>query len=188
LTEFLGSNVKLLLLCCYFFNQLFNSNTDRDLSQFRFDILFLESGDTDIFNVLFVGQQRSLQDVFETKSGSFQIESEPGDGLNLLPMAILHGLVAHQLEQGTDVVEVVDGLLQRVEGRPLLQGLGQLSATILELEEFVVDVLDVDLGPGDVVVVVDAVDDVVVKLVETLQQIQLLLDLVQLRLWTINNI
>jgi hypothetical protein len=32
------------------------------------------------------------------------------------------------------------------------------------------------------VVVVDAVDDVVVKLVETLQQIQLLLDLVQLRL------
>jgi hypothetical protein len=38
------------------------------------------------------------------------------------------------------------------------------------------------------VVVVDAVDDVVVKLVETLQQIQLLLDLVQLRLWTINNI
>jgi len=170
------------------FSAFLNSSTDRDLSQFRFDILFLESGDTDIFNVLFVGQQRSLQDVFETKSGSFQIESEPGDGLNLLPMAILHGLVAHQLEQGADVVEVVDGLLQRVEGRPLLQSLGQLSATILELEEFVVDVLDVDLGPGDVVVVVDAVDDVVVKLVETLQQIQLLLDLVQLRLWTINNI
>ena len=97
-------------------------------------------------------------------------------------MPVLHGLVAHQLEQGADVVEVVDGLLQRVEGRPLLQGLRQLSAPILELEELVVDVLDIDLGPGDVVVVVDAVDDVVVQLVETLQQVKLLLDLVQLRL------
>ena len=95
-------------------------------------------------------------------------------------MPILHGLVAHQLEQRADVVEVVDGLLQRVEGRPLLQGLGQLSATILELQELVVDVFDVDLGPRDVVVVVDAVNDVIVELVKTLQQVKLLLDLVQL--------
>ena len=94
-------------------------------------------------------------------------------------MPILHGLVAHQLEQRADVVEVVDGLLQRVEGRPLFQCLGQLSATILEFQELVVDVFDVDLGPRDVVVVVDAVNDVIVELVQTLQQVELLLDLVQ---------
>jgi hypothetical protein len=50
----------------------------------------------------------------------------------------------------------------------------QPHAPVLELEKLVVDVLDVDLGPRDVVVVVDAVDDVVVQFVETLEQVQLL--------------
>ena len=71
-------------------------------------------------------------------------------------MSILHRPITHQLEKRADVIEVVDRLLECVERRPLLQCLGQLAATVLELQQLVVDVLDVDLGPRDVVVVVDA--------------------------------
>ena len=71
-------------------------------------------------------------------------------------MTVLHCFVAHQLKKWTNVIEVVDGLLEGMEGGPLLQCLGQLAATVLELQQLVVDVLDVDLGPRDVVVVVDA--------------------------------
>ena len=60
-------------------------------------------------------------------------------------MPVLHGLVAHELEEWADVVEVVNGLLERVEGRPLLQGLGQLPAAVLELHQLVVDLLNVHL-------------------------------------------
>jgi len=58
-------------------------------------------------------------------------------------MPVLHGLVAHELQQRADVVELVDGLLQGVESRPLLQALGQFAASVLELHQLVVDLLDV---------------------------------------------
>ena len=128
----------------------------RDLSQLGLDVLFLQGRYADVLNVLLVGQEGRLEDVLEAESRPLQVEGESGDALDLLPVAVLHGLVAHQLQQGTDVVEVVDGLLEGVEGRPLLEGLGQLPAPVLELQQLVVDVLDVDLGPRDVVVVVDA--------------------------------
>ena len=162
-------------------------STHRDLPQLGLDILFLEGRDTDVLNVLLVGQQRSLQDVLQAEPGPLEVKGEPGDGLDLLPVPILHGLVAHQLQQRADVVEVVDGLLEGVEGGPLLEGLGKLPASVLELQKLVVDVLDVDLGPRDVVVVVDAVDDVIVELVQTLEQVKLLLDLVQLRLFGVRK-
>ena len=43
-----------------------------------------------------------------------------------------------------------------MESGPLLESLGEFPAPVLELKELVVDVLNVDLGPRDVVVVVDA--------------------------------
>ena len=97
-------------------------------------------------------------------------------------MPILHGLVAHQFKQRADVVKVINRLLKGVERRPLLQGLGKLTTPVLELKELVVDVLNVNLGPRYVVVVVHAVYDVIVELVQTLQQVKLFLDLVQFRL------
>ena len=88
--------------------------------------------------------------------------------LDLLPMSILHRPITHQLEERADVIEVVDRLLQCVERGPLLQCLGKLSASILELHEFIVDILDVDILPRNAVVAVDAVDYVVVQLVKSL--------------------
>ena len=45
-------------------------------------------------------------------------------------MARLHCFVAHELEERADFIEVIDGLLQSEEGRPLLQGLGKFSAPV----------------------------------------------------------
>ena len=84
--------------------------------------------------------------------------------LNPLPMARLHCFVAHELKERADFIEVIDGLLQSKEGRPLLQGLWKFSApvkrevfadkqnTILpvaEIHQLVVDVLHIDLLPQD---------------------------------------
>ena len=88
--------------------------------------------------------------------------------LNLLPMPVLHRPITHQLEERADVIEVVDRLLERVERRPLLQRLGKLSASILELHEFIVDLLDIDVLPRNAVVAIDAVNDVVVQFVQSL--------------------
>ena len=114
--------------------------------------------------------------------------------LNPLPMARLHRFVAHELEERADFIEVIDGLLQSKEGRPLLQGLWKFSApvkrevfadtqnTILpvaEIHQLVVDVLNVNFLPEDGEVSVDAVDHIIVELVQPLQQVKLLLDQVK---------
>ena len=56
---------------------------------------------------------------------------------------------------------------------------GQFAAAVLELDELVVDLLDVDVAPKDLVVGGDTVDDVVVEPVEFLQQIELFADAVE---------
>ncbi len=62
-----------------------------------------------------------------------------------------------------------------------LQGwtFGQFAATVLELDELVVDLFDVDVAPEDLVVGGDALDDVVVEPVEFLQQVELFADAVE---------
>ena len=45
-------------------------------------------------------------------------------------MARLHCFVAHELKERADFVEVIDGLLESKEGRPLLQGLWKFSAPV----------------------------------------------------------
>ena len=52
---------------------------------------------------------------------------------------------------------------------------------VLELDEFSVDLVDVDVHPANVVVTVQARQHIVVELVELLQQVQLLADTLQLR-------
>lgn len=49
----------------------------------------------------------------------------------------------------------------------------QLSAPILELHEFVVDLLNIDFSPRNIVVAADAVYDVIVQFVQLLEQIEL---------------
>ena len=83
-------------------------------------------------------------------------------------MPVFHRPIAHELEERADVIEVVDRLLERVERRPLLQRLGKLSASILELHQLIVDLLDIDVLPRNTVVAIDAVNDVVVQLVQSL--------------------
>ena len=83
-------------------------------------------------------------------------------------MPVFHRPITHQLEERADVIEVVDRLLERVERRPLLQRLGKLSASILELHQLIVDLLDIDVLPRNAVVAIDAVNDVVVQFVQSL--------------------
>lgn len=47
-----------------------------------------------------------------------------------LPVSVFHGLVGHQVQQRTQLVEVVDCLLERREGWPLLQALRQLATSV----------------------------------------------------------
>ena len=53
-----------------------------------------------------------------------------GGHLDPLPMAGLHRFVAHELKERADFVEVVDGLLQGKEGRPLLQGFRKFATPV----------------------------------------------------------
>lgn len=51
---------------------------------------------------------------------------------------------------------------------------------VLEVQQFIVDLVDVDIGPEDVVVAVHSVDHVVVEAIELLGQVQLLADVEEL--------
>ena len=80
-------------------------------------------------------------------------------------MASLHRFVAHELKERADFVEVVDGLLQRKEGWPLLQGLWKFPTPVkremladmhflqnkilpvAEIHQLIVDVLNVNFLP-----------------------------------------
>ena len=88
--------------------------------QFGLNVLLLHGRDTDVLNVLLVGEQRRLHDISESKSRSFQFKFELGEILNPRPVSELHGLVGHQLQDGADVAEVVDDLFEILECWPLL--------------------------------------------------------------------
>ena len=47
--------------------------------------------------------------------------------LDPFPMSELHRFAAHQLQKGTDFIEIVDGLLEGKEGWPLLQRLWEFA-------------------------------------------------------------
>ena len=88
--------------------------------QFGLNVLLLHGRDTDVLNVLLVGEQRRLHDISESKSRSLQFKFELGEILDSRPMSELHRLVGHQLQDGADVTEVVNDLLEILECWPLL--------------------------------------------------------------------
>lgn len=55
------------------------------------------------------------------------------------------------------------------------------TSPVLEFHELIVDLLNVDLAPRDVVVGGDAIDDIIIEFVELLQEVELFADLRQLR-------
>jgi hypothetical protein len=63
---------------------------------------------------------------------------------------------------------LTDCLFQFFEGVVFFQTFGQLSATVLEVQQIVVDLFDVDFDPGDVIVAIDCINDDVVETVEFL--------------------
>ena len=183
-----------------------------DHLQLCLNVLLFQGRDANILDVLFVWQQGRLHDVpqgqilplqiklvvCQALGGEFTLGNScfvSGGHLDPLPMAGLHRFVAHELKERADFIEVVDGLLQGKEGRPLLQGLWKFSAPVkrkadthflqntippvAEIHQLVVDVLNINFLPQDGEVPIDAVDHVVVELVEPLQQVQFLLDQVQ---------
>lgn len=65
-------------------------------------------------------QQRRVHDVPETEVLAVHVEGLVDDLRYALPVAGLHGLVGHEFQERTHVVEVIDRLLEGVEGRPFL--------------------------------------------------------------------
>ena len=57
-----------------------------------------------------------------------------------------------------------------------------MSLPVLELEQFIVDLLSVDVGPYQIEITVDRLQDAVVKTVQFLEQIEFPLDLLQSRI------
>lgn len=78
-------------------------------------------------NVLLELQERRVHDVPEAEVLAVHLKRSADHLCNALPVTRLHCLVGHELKQRTHVVEVVDRLLECVEGRPLLQPLRKLA-------------------------------------------------------------
>ena len=60
---------------------------------------------------------------------SVHIKLPFGHLLDPLPVALLHGVVQHPLEERAELIEVVDLCLEVYEGLPLLEAWGQLTAS-----------------------------------------------------------
>lgn len=65
-------------------------------------------------------QEWRVHDVPEAKVLAVHVEGLVDDLRDALPVAGLHGLIGHEFQERTHVVEVVDRLLEGVEGRPFL--------------------------------------------------------------------
>lgn len=81
-------------------------------------------------DVLLKLKQGGIHDVPEAEVVAVHLQRPADDLRDALPMTRLHGLVGHEFEERTHVVEVVDGLLEGVEGWPFLQALRELSASV----------------------------------------------------------
>lgn len=81
-------------------------------------------------DILLELQQGGVHDVPEAEVVAVHLQRPTDDFCDALPMARLHGLIGHEFEERTHVVEVVDGLLEGVEGRPFLQALREFSASV----------------------------------------------------------
>lgn len=80
-------------------------------------------------NIFHVAEQRCLHHIPEEKSIRVNVKFELCDLLYPLPVALLHGLVQHPLQEGTELVEVIDLLLEVVEGLPFLETFGKLPTS-----------------------------------------------------------
>lgn len=54
------------------------------------------------------------------------------------------------------------------------------TAPVLEVQQFLVDLLNIDVGPGNIVVAADFLQHVVVQVVEFLQQVEFLTNPLQI--------
>lgn len=80
-------------------------------------------------NILLATQQWGFHDVTQTEGIRVNLKLVSGDVGDALPVAILHGLVCHELQQRTSLVEVINGLLEFKESLPLLETLWELAAS-----------------------------------------------------------
>ena len=78
-------------------------------------------------NVLPELEQRSLHDVSELEGLGLHVKAVAGDLLQPLPVAIQHGLVSHHLQQRAGLIEVIDPLLQVIEGLPLFESFREFA-------------------------------------------------------------
>ena len=78
-------------------------------------------------NVFLVLQERRLHEVSQQEVLWLHVKGVSSDLGDPLPVTGHHGFVGHHLQQGTGLIEVVDGLAQVQESLPFLQGLGQLA-------------------------------------------------------------
>ena len=70
-------------------------------------------------------EQRRLHDVPKAERVRLDIEGVRGRSCDPVPVSATHRLVAHHLQNGTALTEIVDLLLQVKEGLPLLETLWQ---------------------------------------------------------------
>ena len=81
-------------------------------------------------NVLLVLEQRCLHDVSQGEGLGLDVEGVSGQLSDAVPVTGLHGLVGHQLQQRTTLVEVIDRLLQVLERLPVLQSSRKFAASV----------------------------------------------------------
>ena len=86
-------------------------------------------------NVLHVLQEWSLHHMSQEKAFRLDIEIPLSDLLDSLPVALLHRLVKHSLQQWTSLVEVINLFLQIIESLPLLQRFGKFTAPVSDAGE-----------------------------------------------------
>eukprot|EP00951_Prasinocladus_malaysianus_P027984 scaffold253275_cov43-Prasinocladus_malaysianus.AAC.3 len=155
----------------------------RKAGQLGLNLLFLDGGTAQLFDVLGYGEEVGVQQVLELEDVLGKVEVLAGHRHNLLPMPIAHRRAGQLLEQGQNLQEVVDGLAAVLVGGPVAEPLGQLLGLCLEHVDLLshrVDLLH-HVNPEVVTVAADGRDYVDIEAVEPVKHHDLALCLLELR-------
>ena len=133
---------ELIVIIIIFFLNNSNNNNNKILDllcisdhllQLGLDVLLLRGRDTNVLDFLLVLQEWRRHDVSQHERVGLHVKLVVGQVGDAVPMPLLHRLVGHELQNGTALIEVVNGLLEVQKGPVLLEALGQLAAPVPEM-------------------------------------------------------
>ena len=149
------------------------------LTERLLNLLLLEGGVADILTIFLDGEKVSVEKLLQGEGLGLVRDLLASKLDELLPMAVLNGLVTEHLNERQDDLHIVKALLELLVGGVLLGVSGKLEAVFEELLNTLLHTIDLagNIKPNDLLPLSDSLSDLKVESVKLIKLVELVLGL-----------